>query len=114
MFKPYSIEHPSDIEKLKRAVAEGANVILLKKSPTCYISKTVFNRLERLWDIPTESLSLFVVDVIKQRPLSQVLEKITGVKHESPQCILFKNQSVHWFVSHHDIEFENLKLKLQE
>jgi pyruvate dehydrogenase complex dehydrogenase (E1) component len=40
------------------------------------------------------------IDVIEQRSLSQAVATSTGVRHESPQAILFVSDEVRWHASH--------------
>ena len=62
--------------------------------PWCPISARAFRQMEQLGgEIPT-------VDVSRQRRLSSEVERRTGVRHESPQVIVFRNGIAVWNASH--------------
>lgn len=73
-------------------------VVLMKHSTACGISARAKGEFDRFC---TEALaSCVVVLVIQQRPLSQHIAQVTGVTHQSPQAILFRNGAVVWKASH--------------
>jgi bacillithiol system protein YtxJ len=51
----------------------------------------------------------YLVDVRAQRPLSQTIAMRSGVRHESPQVIVFRQGVPTWNASHADITADALK-----
>jgi bacillithiol system protein YtxJ len=43
------------------------------------------------------------VEVVDSRPVSQAIERHTGIRHESPQVLILKNGEVTWHASHRRI-----------
>lgn len=63
-------------------------ILVLKHSPRCSISLTVYRRVE-LWLKTQPKVSVGLVNVMTDRAFSQQLARDWGVEHESPQ-ILFR------------------------
>ncbi len=50
--------------------------------------------------------------VQEARPLSDLVARETGIRHESPQVILFRNGEAVWNTSHHGISVASLRKAL--
>ncbi|NSL51323.1 bacillithiol system redox-active protein YtxJ [Calidifontibacillus erzurumensis] len=97
----------STIEEFTEILKNNDKFLLIKHSLTCPISSNAFNEYEKFTestDLPT--YFLYVQD---DRPLSNYIAETFGVKHESPQAILFENQAVKWHASHWKITEASLK-----
>jgi bacillithiol system protein YtxJ len=97
-----------DAQALDEVIASSyqAPVLIFKHSFRCAISSTALGRLERNWDEKAEiPVKPYMVDVIGERPLSQLIAQKTGVVHESPQALLFKNGKVVYVEDHLGIQF---------
>jgi bacillithiol system protein YtxJ len=53
-------------------------------------------------------IPIFLVDVLSQRPLSQVVAVRLGIQHESPQAIVLRRGTPCWHASHYDVTAEAL------
>lgn len=103
-------ELKSDAE-LEEALS-GGMVVLYKHSPWCGLSTTarheVFFFAEGNPDIP-----VYQVDVIHQRALSQKIEQLMQIEHESPQVILVRaGQPVSW-ASHRGVTAHAMERELE-
>ncbi|MCL7747445.1 bacillithiol system redox-active protein YtxJ [Halalkalibacter alkaliphilus] len=78
-------------------------VLLLKHSTTCPISAEAFKEFQAFQKGAENEFNYALVKVIEQRPVSNAIAEETGVKHESPQCFLIKEQEVTWVDSHWSI-----------
>jgi monothiol bacilliredoxin len=87
-------------------------VIIFKHSYRCSISRMAKNRLEREWEPIKEASGPYLVDVLGGRPVSQFIEQFTGIRHESPQVIIFKQEKVVFNASHSAISFQRIISKL--
>lgn len=68
-----------------------------KHSTTCPISARAFKQYQLfLENIADEEIAGFVVKVRETRDVSNQIEAVTGVKHESPQIILLMDKEVFW------------------
>lgn len=74
-------------------------VFVLKHSTTCPISASAHRRVAEYMRTE-DSVPVYLVKVIESRPLSNEIAKYSGVKHESPQVILFKDGKPCWSASH--------------
>lgn len=91
-----------------RALAASADTtVLFKHSVTCSISIGVKREydafVQRFPQVPTR-----LVIAQNERPLSNAIADVLGVRHESPQALVVRNGQVLWHASHHRITAERL------
>ena len=80
-------------------LGEHPVLVIFKHSPLCIVSTFAREQVER-FGRTAPSLPITVVDVMRQRPLSEGIAQQTGVRHESPQVLLVSNGRVRWHTSH--------------
>lgn len=79
-------------------------VFVFKHSTTCPISADAWKEFQNyLADNPNQQVNYVLVKVIESRPVSNQIADDLGVKHESPQAILVKDQEATWDASHFKI-----------
>jgi bacillithiol system protein YtxJ len=81
--------------------------VLYKHSPICPTSDVA--REELLAFRRRSAVPVYLVDVIKHRPLSRALAERIGVAHASPQAILLRNGVAAWHRSHYEIQADALE-----
>lgn len=59
------------------------------KAGVCHKTPTAFEHVQAQFE-DREDLSLGIIRVVEARGASNHVEKLTGVRHESPQLLLFK------------------------
>ncbi|MGB1242997.1 MAG: bacillithiol system redox-active protein YtxJ, partial [Chitinophagales bacterium] len=98
-------------DQLKEIINESNEkpVAIFKHSIRCSISSMAKRRLERNWDIAEDTLTIYYLDLITFRSVSNKIVDVFEVQHESPQIILIKNGEVIFHTSHSDISVEGLK-----
>ncbi|HUR94383.1 MAG TPA: bacillithiol system redox-active protein YtxJ [Gemmatimonadales bacterium] len=80
--------------------------VLYKHSPICPTSGAAYEEMlafRRRCSIP-----VYLVDVIRHRPLSRALAERIGVQHASPQAILLRDGVAAWHGSHYEIQADAL------
>lgn len=82
------------------------DAIIFKHSERCGISQSRRNALADWMNDHSEDIH--TVEVRQQRGLSDRIEDVTGVKHESPQIFVIRDGEVTWHASHMSIEPERL------
>ena len=94
--------HPIVSEADFAALLAAPLAVLYKHSPICptsgfaYEEMLAFRRLSRV--------PVYLVDVVRHRPLSRALADRIGVTHASPQAIILREGVPAWHRSHFDIE----------
>ncbi|HEX8176950.1 MAG TPA: bacillithiol system redox-active protein YtxJ [Pyrinomonadaceae bacterium] len=73
-------------------------VVLFKHSLTCPISSAAYQEMS---SVETD-VSLIIVQ--RAREVSNEVETLTGIRHESPQAIILRNGRAVWNVSHWNIK----------
>ncbi len=83
--------------------------IIYKHSPFCSLSFVAEEQVRRYAAEP-DSIPVTLVDVIRQRAMSDAIEEATGVRHESPQVLVVRDGRVSWQASHRRITLAELQL----
>ena len=76
-------------------------VFLLKHSTRCGISASAYRKFEEY--AQTDAADFWKVLVVEDRPLAQQIARETGIQHQSPQAILFRQGKAVWDTSHWSI-----------
>lgn len=96
-------------ELLQRSQTE--TIIVFKHSTRCPISSRAKTELEKfLENHPEYTSRCFLVHVVESRSLSNYVEEITGIKHQSPQLLILKDGKV----THHGSHFSITTQKISE
>lgn len=82
-------------------------IIIMKNSTTCPVSHEAFKEYQKFAS-ENDSETLYYLNVQDSRPLSNLIAEQTGVKHESPQVLIFEGDSVVWHDSHWNITNKKL------
>jgi len=104
IMKPLSSE-----EDYKNLVELSHNkpVYLLKHSLICPISSAAFREFQ-LFLRENSNAAGFLLKIQENRGLSNHIAGATGVTHQSPQVLLFKDGKVVWDESHYGISVHSL------
>ncbi len=97
-------------EQLKSAIENSSlqPIILFKHSTRCSISSMAKSRFENNWNTENKNVSIFYLDLIAHRNISNEIAEITGVEHQSPQAIVLKNKEVIYQATHSDIDAKSI------
>lgn len=100
----------SSIEKLEKIFEESNEkpVVLFKHSVTCPISSGVYTEVSEV----ESDVNLVIVQ--NSREISNEIERLTGIRHESPQAIVLKNGKPVYHASHYDITAEDVENSLEK
>jgi len=83
--------------------SNSADVLIYKHSSRCGVCWAAMRRLET---VDNERLPIYIVDVLADRALSNLIADRLGVIHESPQAILLRNGEAVLVKSHSSIRPE--------
>jgi len=84
-------------------------VALFKHSTRCGVSSMALWQLSRDWPFGPDDLELWYLDIFRHRALSNRIAEETGVRHQSPQLLLFRHGKVDFHTSHHRISISSLR-----
>ena len=96
-----SIQQVGNEEELE-AVFKSELAIHFKHSAACAASGVAMEEMQ-IFAAGNPDVPVHVVDVRKQRPLSQKTADYFGVQHESPQVIIVRDGTAVWHASHFGI-----------
>ena len=104
-----------DVETLNKIKTESADkpVVIFKHSIRCSISAAGLGRLERNWNKEEMAeIKYYFLDLINYRPVSQKVEEVFKVAHESPQLLIISNGACIYHASHMSINYGEIKNQL--
>lgn len=84
--------------------------IIFKHSTRCSISSIAKSRLER--SEQPANVQFHFLDLIKYRGISNKVEELFDVQHESPQVLIIKNGSCIYDESHNGISMEEIEFQV--
>lgn len=87
-------------------------VVIFKHSTRCSISSMAHNRLEKL--PKTDDHLFYYLDLIRYRPVSNLVAEAFAVHHESPQVLVIANGECTYEESHNGITVAELEEQIQE
>jgi len=101
----------TEIDQLQTIKEASTNKtqIIFKHSIHCGISRMVMNQFVEDYDFSESDVDLYYLDLINNRSVSNAVEDVFQVRHESPQVLVIKNGIVVAHDSHGGIN--NLDLK---
>lgn len=105
------IKREADFEYILSASQERP-VFLFKHSTACGISSRAWREFQQFTARESEA-EYWVVLAIEDRALSRAIAKQTGIRHQSPQVLLFHQGEVVWNESHFSIREKALEAALQ-
>ena len=97
------LESEEQLQEIKNS--KGYNVIF-KHNTTCPISKGARQRFEQDADALKDVQSVYFLDLLEYRDLSNAIEEQFDVKHQSPQLLLIKDGKCTYTEALSDISVE--------
>jgi bacillithiol system protein YtxJ len=73
-------------------------VVIFKHSNACGISASAYREMEKL------DGQVNLLEVQSAREVSRQLADLTGIRHETPQVIVFKDGKAVWNASHYNVK----------
>lgn len=103
----------SNLDELDQAINESSDkpAIFFKHSTRCSISSMALNRFESDWSEDANG-SLYFIDLIKNKDVSNKLSEKANVFHQSPQVIVLKDNKTVYDASHSAISVNEIIEKL--
>lgn len=90
-------------------------VLIFKHSTECKVSGSAYRRIAQwLKDNPSKTPPIYLVKVIERKPVSENIEAIVEVEHESPQLILLDGGKSVWDTSHEAIDAKAIEKALAQ
>ncbi|HIP37335.1 MAG TPA: bacillithiol system redox-active protein YtxJ [Crocinitomix sp.] len=103
-------------EQLNKIVEESKTkpVLIYKHSTRCSVSIMAKSHLDTSWDLPSEQLKCYYLDLLKHRDVSNQIAEMFGVIHQSPQVLIIKNGKCIYNASHDSIHSRTIAKQIKE
>lgn len=104
------------IEQLNDALLNDSEKpkLFFKHSTRCSISSMALNSFENNWTSEDELCTLYFIDLLRHRDVSNTLAEMTGITHQSPQAILIQNRDILYDDSHSGISARQIESILKK
>lgn len=104
------IESEKDLEDAIKKSYSG-KIAIFKHSTSCFISKTVLKNFEKeIEEAQEHGATLYFLDLLTHRNISNKIAEDFGIRHESPQLIVIENGNEINNASHQDITLSQITL----
>lgn len=87
--------------------------LIFKHRPSSPESTQALENLEKEWTISPENLDLYLLDVMKEKEVTEVVTDMAGVMNEYPQVLLFADGVTMYDESREMISVKKIKLALK-
>lgn len=101
-----SLTQSDDMDQLIRESDEYP-LLIFKHSTRCNVSSIAKMRLEAQWD-EAPNLKPYLLDIFKNRDVSDAMVDVFGIEHESPQALILHKGVCVYHTSHLDISVESI------
>lgn len=98
-----ALETQQQLEEIK---SSGQPSIIFKHSTRCSISLMAKRKFELDWDSIPENVTLYFLDLLRFRDVSNAVAELFEVHHQSPQLLLIKDGECIYETSHGEISAE--------
>ncbi|MFM7766407.1 MAG: bacillithiol system redox-active protein YtxJ [Bacteroidota bacterium] len=102
-------QHISSESELADLFSKNETTILFKHSERCSVSRMAKRSFEADYDGATP---VYLVNVIEERPISNLIAQLTHITHQSPQVLVIKGGQCIYHASHDHIIAEEVTKQL--
>lgn len=105
----------TQLKQLDEVAKESENnaVLIFKHSTRCPISRMALRQFEQEYDIDTDKVKPYFLDLLEHRDISNEIASRFNVIHQSPQIILIKRGKAIYDTSHSDISADVVKKRVE-
>lgn len=107
--EPRSIREREDLD----TVLQEPVAVLYKHSPLCGASAAAARQV-RSFMAENPDVPVYLIDVIRHRPLARETARRLSIRHESPQAFVLREGDVVWTGSHDAVTADALDRQLNE
>ena len=95
--------------------SQTSYVLIFKHSTRCPVSLAALKRMESAWQEEDEKrMRPYLVNVLKERPISNEITAHYGVEHASPQILLIGRSGCLYSAEQERVNYTDLKAALPE
>lgn len=102
------------VQQLEEIKTAPNPVLIFKHSTRCGVSRAVLRLFEKNFDLEKDQITLYFLDLLAHRNISNEVAKRFQVHHESPQILLIKGGKTLYHTSHHGINPKDLRQYLDK
>jgi bacillithiol system protein YtxJ len=107
-----NLNNEKALEEIKQT-SHDKPVVIFKHSTRCSISSAAWSRLQRSWkNSEIKDSSLYYLDLLSFRNISNLIEETFDVEHQSPQLLLIENGQCTYHTSHLSISFDEIQKRI--
>ncbi|NQZ76415.1 MAG: bacillithiol system redox-active protein YtxJ [Ekhidna sp.] len=115
MSYPLNWKHLTTTEEFDEIIENSREkpALVFKHRPSAPESTNALEKLEGEWNIAPGNLDLYMLDVMKDKEVSEAVTEVAGVVNEYPQVLLFADGVTMYDESREMISVKKIKLALK-
>ena len=104
----------NQVDQISDIISKSKNnpVLIYKHSTACGISHMAESRLKKDWDEIKDKVTLYYLDLLTYRSVSNEISRIFNVVHQSPQLILIVDGKTVSSWSHYEVSVKSVLTEL--
>jgi bacillithiol system protein YtxJ len=99
----HPVESEGALDAFFARADSGETALLLLHDPFCPVSSYAYEQVEQV------DADVHLIDVSQRSVFGRIVQLRTGIRHESPQAIIFRDGSPAWHASHGRIRAGDLR-----
>ena len=99
---------------LKDTTKNKGFMVVFKHSTRCFTSMMAWRSLKKEWSLDSNEYPFYFLDLIRHRDISRDISEKSGIQHESPQILVFKDGRVIHNESHSGIDAQEIAQVVQK
>ena len=103
-----SLDEINLLAEIKEA-SNNKPILIFKHSTRCGVSRMALKNFEKIYDIESEMLDLYFLDLLQFRDISNEIISVFNIQHQSPQAIVIYKEKVIYHDSHYGISVDEIK-----
>ena len=105
----------SSVDQLNLIIEDSRTkpALIFKHRVSSQESNDIKEIMEREWNIPSEQLDCYLIDVMQDKLVASEASELAGVSNEFPQVLLFADGVTMYDESHEMINVKKIKLALK-
>ncbi|CAM3847317.1 bacillithiol system redox-active protein YtxJ [Sphingobacterium prati] len=96
-------------EQLEELYQSDKVAAIFKHSTTCGISNMAKRSLERMSNMSDQDYAIYLLDLLRYRPISNEIAQRWNIEHQSPQILIIEGKNSLYNASHGDIQFDEIE-----
>lgn len=107
------IQSVAQLQEIMHSISDQPK-LFFKHSTRCVVSNMALRSFESNWSVEEGACDLYFIDLLQHRDVSNEVEALTGIAHQSPQVIVIKGREIIYDETHSAIEARRIESAIRK